>query len=57
MSNETVEIIITTDSFNFREGEVHEAIPDDDGFLVVNSDDTLVFVSDGECELTGEEHE
>ena len=57
MNNKTVEIVITENSFYFREGEIYQAHQDDDGFLVCMPNGEHEFISDGEAELTGEEHE
>ena len=57
MNNKTVEIVITESSFYFNEGEIYRAIQDDDGFVIQGGVSHGQMVSDGEAELTGEEHE
>ena len=56
MSNKLVLIRITQSNFNFEEGQEFYAFPDDDGFTVSYLGEDI-FVSDGEAELVGEEHE
>ncbi len=57
MNDKTVEIIITENSFYFNEGEIYDAIQDDDGFIIEGGLLHGHMVSDGEAELVGEEHE
>ena len=57
MNNKTVEIVITESSFYFNEGEIYNAIQDDDGFIIQGGLLHGHMVSDGEAELIGEEHE
>ena len=57
MNDKTVEIRITENSFYFNEGEIYDAIQDDDGFIIEGGLLHGHMIPDGEAELTGEERE
>ena len=57
MNNKTLEIRITENSFYFREGEIYQAHQDGSGFLVCLPNGEYEFISDGEAELIGGDHE